>query len=196
MKDPKLIVGLANPGSVLNTTRHNAGSWFITFLAEHHCQVLRKDRKFHGYTSKISLEGKDILLLLPAVYMNESGKAVSAIANYYRFSEEEILIAHDELDLQPGMAKFKYGGGHNGHNGLRDIGRSLGNNLNFHRLRIGIGRPLLQSDVVPFVLGKPSDNERNSIYKVALEAVSCISVWLCSGRSEALNKLHSYRGSE
>lgn len=114
-----------------------------------------KEPKFFGYTSRITLEGEDVRLLVPTTFMNLSGKAVGAMASFYRIQPDEILVAHDELDLPPGVAKFKLGGGHGGHNGLKDIISKLGNNPNFHRLRVGIGHPGDKNKVVGFVLGKP-----------------------------------------
>ncbi|CAB3269914.1 unnamed protein product [Salmonella enterica subsp. enterica serovar Typhimurium] len=137
----KLIVGLANPGAEYAATRHNAGAWYVDLLAERLRAPLREEPKFFGYTSRITLEGEDVRLLVPTTFMNLSGKAVGAMASFYRIQPDEILVAHDELDLPPGVAKFKLGGGHGGHNGLKDIISKLGNNPNFHRLRVGIGHP-------------------------------------------------------
>ncbi len=124
----KLIVGLANPGAEYAATRHNTGAWYVDFLAERLRAPLREEPKFFGYTSRINLEGEDVRLLVPTTFMNLSGKAVAAMASFYRINPDEILVAHDELDLPPGVAKFKLGGGHGGHNGLKDIISKLGNN--------------------------------------------------------------------
>ena len=150
----KLIVGLANPGAEYAATRHNAGAWYVDLLAERLRAPLREEPKFYGYTSRINLAGADVRLLVPTTFMNLSGKAVAAMATFYRINPDEILVAHDELDLPPGVAKFKLGGGHGGHNGLKDIISKLGNNPNFHRLRVGIGHPGDKKKVVGFVLGK------------------------------------------
>ena len=152
----KLIVGLANPGAEYAATRHNAGAWYVDLLAERLRAPLREEPKFYGYTSRINLAGADVRLLVPTTFMNLSGKAVAAMATFYRINPDEILVAHDELDLPPGVAKFKLGGGHGGHNGLKDIISKLGNNPNFHRLRVGIGHPGDKNKVVGFVLGRRS----------------------------------------
>lgn len=134
----KLIVGLANPGAEYAATRHNAGAWYVDLLAERLRAPLREEPKFFGYTSRITLEGEDVRLLVPTTFMNLSGKAVGAMASFTVFSRTKFWSL-DELDLPPGVAKFKLGGGHGGHNGLKDIISKLGNNPNFHRLRVGIG---------------------------------------------------------
>lgn len=115
----KLIVGLANPGAEYAQTRHNAGAWFVDALAERNGQSLKEESKFYGYTARLNLAGNDVRLLVPTTFMNLSGKAVAALATFYRIQPDEILVAHDELDLPPGVAKLKLGGGNGGHNGLR-----------------------------------------------------------------------------
>lgn len=121
MSKIKLIVGLANPGAEYAQTRHNAGAWYVDLLAERHNQPLKEEAKFFGYTARINMGGNDIRLLVPTTFMNLSGKSVAAIANFYRINLDEILVAHDELDLPPGVAKMKLGGSNGGHNGLKDI---------------------------------------------------------------------------
>lgn len=166
----KLIVGLANPGAEYAATRHNAGAWFVDLLAERLRAPLREEAKFFGYTSRVTLGGEDVRLLVPTTFMNLSGKAVAAMASFFRINPDEILVAHDELDLPPGVAKFKLGSGHGGHNGLKDIISKLGNNPNFHRLRIGIGHPGDKNKVVGFVLGKPPVSEQKLIDEAIDEA--------------------------
>lgn len=136
----KLIVGLANPGAEYAATRHNAGAWFVDLLAERLRAPLREEAKFFGYTSRVTLGGEDVRLLVPTTFMNLSGKAVAAMASFSALIRTKFWWP-DELDLPPGVAKFKLGSGHGGHNGLKDIISKLGNNPNFHRLRIGIGHP-------------------------------------------------------
>ncbi|WP_312123376.1 aminoacyl-tRNA hydrolase, partial [Pantoea vagans] len=114
MSSIKLIVGLANPGAEYAATRHNAGAWYLDLLAERHNQSLKEESKFYGYTARLAIAGEDVRLLVPTTFMNLSGKAVAAMATFYRITPEEILVAHDELDLPPGVAKFKQGGGHGG----------------------------------------------------------------------------------
>ena len=189
----KLIVGLANPGNEYAATRHNAGAWFVDQLAERYHQSLKNDPKFFGYSSRITLSGHDVRLLVPTTFMNLSGKAVQAMATFYQIKPEEILVAHDELDLNPGIAKFKFGGSHGGHNGLKDIASKLGNNLNFYRLRIGIGHPGDKNKVVSYVLNKPSKSEQELIDKAIDESVRCTEILLSDGIEAAMNRLHAFK---
>ncbi|WP_338082540.1 aminoacyl-tRNA hydrolase [Frischella perrara] len=193
MSTIKLIVGLANPGSEYASTRHNAGAWFVEQLAQRYNQSLKNETKFFGYTARINVNNQDIRLLIPTTYMNLSGKAVQAMATFYQIKPEEILVAHDELDLNPGNAKFKLGGGHGGHNGLKDIINKLGNNPNFYRLRIGIGHPGDKSKVVGFVLNKPSKPEQNLIDQAIDESVRCTEVLVNQGIEAAMNRLHAFK---
>jgi PTH1 family peptidyl-tRNA hydrolase len=189
----KLIVGLANPGAEYAATRHNAGAWYVDLLAERFRAPLREEAKFFGYASRINIAGEDVRLLVPTTFMNLSGKAVAAMATFYRINPDEILVAHDELDLPPGVAKFKLGGGHGGHNGLKDIISKLGNNPNFHRLRIGIGHPGDKNKVVGFVLGKQPVSEQKLIDDAVDEAVRCTELWLKDGLTKATNRLHAFK---
>ncbi|HCN3563557.1 TPA: aminoacyl-tRNA hydrolase [Escherichia coli] len=189
----KLIVGLANPGAEYAATRHNAGAWFVDLLAERLRAPLREEAKFFGYTSRATLGGEDVRLLVPTTFMNLSGKAVAAMASFFRINPDEILVAHDELDLPPGVAKFKLGGGHGGHNGLKDIISKLGNNPNFHRLRIGIGHPGDKNKVVGFVLGKPPVSEQKLIDETIDEAARCTEMWFTDGLTKATNRLHAFK---
>ncbi|EEY5722302.1 aminoacyl-tRNA hydrolase [Escherichia coli] len=189
----KLIVGLANPGAEYAATRHNAGAWFVDLLAERLRASLREEAKFFGYTSRVTLGGEDVRLLVPTTFMNLSGKAVAAMASFFRINPDEILVAHDELDLPPGVAKFKLGGGHGGHNGLKDIISKLGNNPNFHRLRIGIGHPGDKNKVVGFVLGKPPVSEQKLIDEAIDEAARCTEMWFTDGLTKATNRLHAFK---
>jgi len=189
----KLIVGLANPGAEYAATRHNAGAWFVDLLAERLRAPLREEAKFFGYTSGVTLGGEDVRLLVPTTFMNLSGKAVAAMASFFRINPDEILVAHDELDLPPGVAKFKLGGGHGGHNGLKDIISKLGNNPNFHRLRIGIGHPGDKNKVVGFVLGNPPVSEQKLIDEAIDEAARCTEMWFTDGLTKATNRLHAFK---
>ncbi|OON41307.1 aminoacyl-tRNA hydrolase [Izhakiella australiensis] len=194
MEAIKLIVGLANPGAEYAATRHNAGAWYVDYLAQRHNQSLKDEPKFYGYTGRLAIAGEDIRLLVPTTFMNLSGKAVAAMAGFYRIAPEEILVAHDELDLPPGIAKLKQGGGHGGHNGLKDIISKLGNNLNFHRLRIGIGHPGDRNKVTGFVLGKPQPAEQKLIDDAIDEAARCTELWLRENdRLKAMNRLHAFK---
>ena len=156
----KLIVGLGNPGSEYRGTRHNAGADFVEELARQCSTSLQGESKFFGLAGRVTLSGHDLRLLIPTTFMNRSGKAVAAMAGFFKIAPEEILVAHDELDIPPGTARFKQGGGHGGHNGLRDIVPALGNNKDFYRLRIGIGHPGHASKVTGYVLGAPSQVDR------------------------------------
>ncbi|UUE47015.1 aminoacyl-tRNA hydrolase [Pectobacterium aroidearum] len=193
MSSIKLIVGLANPGAEYAATRHNAGAWFVDRLTDAYRQPLKEESKFFGYTSRLNLAGQDVRLLVPTTFMNLSGKAVAAMATFYRIQPDEILVAHDELDLLPGIAKLKLGGGHGGHNGLKDIISKLGNNPNFHRLRIGIGHPGDKSKVTGFVLGKPPTSEQTLIDDAIDEAVRCTEILMKEDMLKAMNRLHAFK---
>ena len=193
MSKIKLIVGLANPGADYAQTRHNAGAWYVDLLAQRHQQSLKEESKFFGYTARINLNGNDVRLLVPTTFMNLSGKAVQAMANFYRIELDEILVAHDELDLPPGIVKMKLGGGNGGHNGLKDIHSKFSNNPNFYRLRIGIGHPGDKNKVVGFVLGKPPMSEQKLIDDAIDEALSCTDILMRDGYEKAINRLHSFK---
>ncbi|BET96698.1 aminoacyl-tRNA hydrolase [Xenorhabdus taiwanensis] len=195
MSNIKLIVGLANPGAEYAQTRHNAGAWFVDLLAQRYNQSLKEESKFFGYTARINVNGQDIRLLVPTTFMNLSGKSVLALAGFYRIQPDEILVAHDELDLPPGVAKMKLGGSNGGHNGLKDIQNKLGNNPNFHRLRIGIGHPGDKNKVVGFVLGKPPASEQKLIDDAIDEALRCTDILIKDGMNKAINRLHAFKAS-
>ncbi|PHM73469.1 aminoacyl-tRNA hydrolase [Xenorhabdus kozodoii] len=195
MSNIKLIVGLANPGAEYAQTRHNAGAWFVDLLAQRHNQPLKEESKFFGYTARINIHGQDIRLLVPTTFMNLSGKAVLALAGFYRIQPDEILVAHDELDLPPGIVKMKLGGSNGGHNGLKDIQNKLGNNPHFHRLRIGIGHPGDKNKVVGFVLGKPPASEQKLIDDAIDEALRCTDILIKEGMNKAINRLHAFKAS-
>lgn len=189
----RLLVGLANPGQEYAKTRHNAGAWVVEELARVHNVTLREDAKYFGLTGRITTNGQDLRLLIPTTFMNLSGKSVAALAKFFQIQPEEILVAHDELDLPPGVAKFKKGGGHGGHNGLRDIISKMGNNKDFYRLRIGIGHPGDKNKVAGFVLGKAPAKEQELIDAAVDEAVRCMDILLKDGLSKAQNRLHLFK---
>ncbi|HHF6437855.1 TPA: aminoacyl-tRNA hydrolase [Haemophilus influenzae] len=193
MSEIKLIVGLGNPGEKYADTRHNAGEWLIERLARRFNVSLNPESKFFGKTARTLVNGKEVRLLVPTTFMNLSGKAVGALANFYRIKPEEILVIHDELDLPPGTAKLKQGGGHGGHNGLKDIVAQLGNNNNFYRLRIGIGHPGHRDLVAGYVLNKPSPADRNALEKVLDEATDCVEMIFRDGMIKATNRLNSFK---
>ncbi len=188
-----MIVGLANPGAEYAQTRHNAGAWYVDLLAQRYSQPLKEESKFFGYTARLNLAGNDVRLLVPTTFMNLSGKSVAAVATFYRILPEEILVAHDELDLPPGVAKLKLGGSNGGHNGLKDIQSKLGNNPNFYRLRIGIGHPGDRNKVVGFVLGKPPATEQTLIDDAVDESLRCTEILLKEGMTKAMNRLHAFK---
>ena len=191
MAEIRLIVGLGNPGKDYEGTRHNAGAVFVQELARRSAAALCTDSKFCGETARINLAGHDLRLLIPSTFMNRSGKSVAAMANFYRVAPDEILIAHDDLDIPPGQARFKQGGGHGGHNGLRDIIPALGGAKEFHRLRIGIGHPGHASKVSGYVLSKPSMTDRMAIDAIIDQAVSALPLLLEGHATKAMTRLHS-----
>ena len=182
----KLIVGLCNPGSAYEKTRHNAGEWFVRALADQADISFKFEKKFFGHIATTS----NMILLLPNTFMNLSGQAVGAVSNFYKLSPEEILVAHDELDLPPGVNKLKTKGGHGGHNGLRDIISRLGSK-EFHRLRIGIGHPGHRDLVLNYVLGNPSNSDKLSILNAIDSAVDIVPYLLDNNIEKAMHQLHS-----
>lgn len=188
--DLKVIVGLGNPGSKYTETRHNAGFWFIEEVARKYSAVFRPDKKFHGEVAKISLEGKEVWLLKPDTFMNRSGLAVQSLLSFYRLTADQLLVAHDEIDLPPGTAKLKTGGGHGGHNGLRDIISQLGTK-DFHRLRIGVGHPGTKDQVVDYVLHNASRDDRILIDRDIDDAVAVMPELASGAFEQAMHKLHS-----
>lgn len=192
MSDIQLIVGLGNPGPEYQNTRHNAGAWFVQALAHLHNCPLKTDNKFFGLTGRATLQGKDVRLLIPTTYMNKSGQSVAALAKFYRIPTEAILVAYDELDLPPGIAKFKRGGSAS-QNGIRDTVKCLANNKDFLRLRIGIGHPGHKSRVTGYVLGKAPQNEQQLMDAAIDEAIRCTDILLKDGLTKAMNRLHSFK---
>jgi peptidyl-tRNA hydrolase, PTH1 family len=158
----KLFVGLGNPGAEYERTRHNAGFWWVSDLAERLKLTLRFEKNYNALMAKASFEGESIWLLEPQTFMNASGQSVGALANFFKILPEQILVIHDELDIVPGQAKLKLGGSHAGHNGLRDIHSHLGSDQ-YWRLRLGIGHPGVKSEVLHWVLKKPSGEHQNAI---------------------------------
>ncbi|MCC7059759.1 MAG: aminoacyl-tRNA hydrolase [Burkholderiaceae bacterium] len=193
MKAIRLIVGLGNPGPEHALDRHNAGFWFVDAVAQAHGGTLARDGKFFGATGRVRIAGQAVLLLEPGTYMNRSGQAVAALANFFRIAPDEILVAHDELDLLPGQVKMKKGGGHAGHNGLKDIQARLGE-AGFWRLRFGIGHPRtlqLNQEVVDFVLHRPSREQHEAIDAAIDHALACLADAVAGNLERAMMKLHS-----
>lgn len=189
-KPIKLIVGLGNPGSEYDDTRHNAGFWFVDLLANRHGSLFKSDPKFHGQVCRIRFGSRECWLLKPSTFMNRSGQSVSSLAKYYKIEQDEILVAHDELDMPPGVGRLKWGGGHGGHNGLRDIIKALGGK-EFWRLRIGIDHPGDARQVVNYVLGKPSRDDASAIADILDDAERVLSELLDGEFQKAMNRLHA-----
>ena len=188
--DLKLIVGLGNPGPEYTETRHNAGFWFVEELAAANGAQFRAEKKFHGEVAKINIAGRDIWLLKPQTFMNRSGQAIKSLSSFYRMNAENILVAHDELDLDSGVIKLKMGGGHGGHNGLRDTIAHLGTK-DFHRLRIGIGHPGNRNQVVDYVLHRPSQDERIGIDNSISDAQAVMPLLAEGALEKAMHQLHT-----
>lgn len=186
----KMIVGLGNPGSEYEQTRHNAGFWFIDELAWQYKATLKEEKKFFGLVARISISGSDLWLLKPATFMNRSGQAVAALAQFYKIRPEEILVVHDELDIPCGRIKFKLGGGNGGHNGLKDIQARLGT-PDFYRLRLGIDHPGDRNLVVGYVLNKPSPEHRQQIDGAINKSLKAVPMLLAGEWEEAVRFLHS-----
>ena len=188
--DLKVIVGLGNPGSKYTKTRHNAGFWFIEEVARQYSATFRPEKKFHGEVAKVSIEGKAIWLLKPDTFMNRSGLATQSLLSFYRLTADQLLVAHDEIDLPPGTAKLKTGGGHGGHNGLRDIISQL-DSKEFHRLRMGVGHPGSKDQVVDYVLHTASRDDQILIDRDIDDAVSVLPDLATGALEQAMQKLHS-----
>ncbi len=189
----RLIVGLGNPGPEYASTRHNAGQWFVERLADKYGIRLGPEPKYFGISGRGTVNGEDIRLLIPTTFMNRSGQSVGAIATFFKILPTEILVAHDELDLPPGTVRLKTGGGHGGHNGLRDIIPALANQNGFHRLRVGIGHPGDAKQVSNYVLGKAPSAEQDKI-EAALDAAEALSDDLIAGNLAAvMNKLNGFK---
>ena len=185
----RLIVGLGNPGSAYSNTRHNAGFWFVDELASKYKANLANESKFFGVLGKFNYQNRDIYLLKPQTYMNLSGKSVLALASFYKILPSEIMVAHDELDFAPGVAKLKLGGGNGGHNGLKDIDSVIGKE--YLRLRLGIGHPGDRNKVADYVLKKPLLDEKISIDNSIDKALSVSDLLLSGDINTATKLLHS-----
>ncbi|MEO6975896.1 MAG: aminoacyl-tRNA hydrolase [Gallionella sp.] len=186
----RLIVGLGNPGREYETTRHNAGFLWVDELAREQKLNFKSEAKFHGLTARGQLHEHEVLLLKPQTFMNVSGRSVVALALFYKILPNQILVVHDELDLPPGSAKLKLGGGHGGHNGLKDIIAQLGSK-DFWRLRVGIGHPGDRAEVMNYVLKAPRKEEQILIDE-AMQRAQGVAQLIIEGKQEAaMLKLHS-----
>lgn len=186
----KLIVGLGNPGRQYEKTRHNAGFLFLDILASEMGGVWLSEPRFQGVFSEVYIAAEKVMLLKPGVFMNLSGLSVGKVARYYKLTAEEILVVHDELDLDVGIVRLKVGGGHGGHNGLKDIVAHLGSK-EFYRLRIGIGRPAVGSAVVDYVLSVPSKNEWELIISAIGKSIGYVDKMVVGDMATVMNRLHS-----
>lgn len=185
----ELIVGLGNPGSRYAATRHNAGQWFVDELARQNGAVFREQAKFHGETAEVTIGGHRVRLFKPGTYMNESGRAVAAILGFYRYDLDQVLVAHDDLDLPVGTARLKRGGGHGGHNGLRDLIAAIG--ADFRRLRLGIDHPGHRDEVTDYVLRRANAADEARIREAVDEAIAVVPILLEHGEQRAQTALHS-----
>ena len=186
----KLFVGLGNPGAEYEATRHNAGFWWLDAVARELKVNLVPEKSYWGMAARTQVQGQTVWLLAPQTFMNLSGKSVGALAKFFKIQPDEILVAHDELDIEPGQAKLKKGGSHAGHNGLRDIHAQLGS-ADYWRLRIGIGHPGEKSEVVHWVLKKPSPEQRQGIEDSILRSVKALAQLLSGDMEKAMVQIHT-----
>ena len=187
----RLFVGLGNPGTEYEGTRHNAGFWWIDAAARALGATLRPETGYHGLVARVNRPGAEpVWLLEPMTYMNLSGKSVAALARFFKIAPGEILVAHDELDLQPGQVKLKLGGSAAGHNGLKDIHAQLGT-ADYWRLRLGIGHPGVKAEVINYVLRKPSPEHRKSIEASIERSLDSLDLMLAGEMERAMMKVHA-----
>lgn len=186
----RLLVGLGNPGPEYDDTRHNAGFWWIDEVARKLGATLVADRNYHGFVARVNRPQGPLWLLQPQTYMNLSGKSVAPLARFFKILPDEILVAHDELDLLPGHLKLKQGGSHAGHNGLKDIQAQLGS-ADFWRLRLGIGHPGVKAEVVNYVLRKPPLAERELIDASIDRSLEALDLLLAGDMAQAMMKIHA-----
>jgi PTH1 family peptidyl-tRNA hydrolase len=184
-----IIAGLGNPGPEHQLTRHNAGFWFVDALARAQGAQFRSHSRYHGEICRVALDGREVVLLKPHTYMNRSGLAIRALLDYIKAPVGELLVVHDELDLPPGAARFKLGGGHGGHNGLRDTITHCG--ADFWRLRLGIGHPGDRSQVIDYVLQRASAADEDAIVASIRTSLDALSVFARDGSEKAMNALHT-----
>lgn len=187
----KVIVGLGNPGPKHDSDRHNAGVIFLHHLCKSYGGTLRGESKFFGEFGSISVDRHEIKLLFPTTFMNHSGKSVSALCNFFKIEPQNLLVAYDEIDFDVGVTRFKEGGGHGGHNGIRDIISALGGQNRFYRLRIGVGHPGHKSMVANYVLSPPSRTEAKIIMSNIEEAIRVIPKAVAGEWEDAMKLLHT-----
>jgi peptidyl-tRNA hydrolase, PTH1 family len=188
----RVIVGLGNPGPEHMVTRHNAGFWFVDLLARTFGAEFRDYRKYSGETARVTIGGSELILLKPTTYMNRSGMSIRQLSDFYKIAPDDILVAHDELDLPVGSVRLKHGGGHGGHNGLRDTIAHIGDG--FWRLRLGIGHPGNKAEVIDYVLTRAPRAEEELILQAVSTAAEAMPLLLEQGAERAMTKLHSRAG--
>jgi len=188
----RIVVGLGNPGAEHQLTRHNAGFWCVDVLARRHGGEFRDYRKFSGETARIKLAGHELVLLKPTTYMNRSGLSIRQLSDFFKVPAAEVLVVHDEMDLPVGCARLKFGGGHGGHNGLRDTIAHIGEG--FWRLRIGVGHPGNKAEVIDYVLTRPPRAEEDLVLDTVADAADSLPIILEQGAERAMTKLHSRVG--
>lgn len=185
-----LLVGLGNPGDRYARTRHNAGFWLVDEFARRHGGELRADKRFHGDVGRLQVDGHELRLLKPATFMNHSGRSVAAYARFFRIEPASILVAYDEIDLPPGSVRLKQGGGHGGHNGIRDTIQAMGS-PDFGRLRLGVGHPGHKDAVVGYVLGVPPAAERQALEDAVHASCDALPLLLEGEWDRAFQRLHT-----
>ncbi|NNC24421.1 aminoacyl-tRNA hydrolase [Salinisphaera sp. USBA-960] len=185
----RAVLALGNPGAGHAADRHNVGFWFADELASQERVDFSREKRFKAELARLGVQDATAWLAKPWTYMNHVGESAAALARFHKLSAAQILVVHDELDLPPGTARFKAGGGHGGHNGLRDVTRVLG--VDFKRLRIGIGHPGHMDAVVGHVLSKPGKSERAAIDESIERSVDAVNVLLADGWDRAAQKLNS-----
>ena len=186
----KLFVGLGNPGPEYEATRHNAGFWWIDALSRELKAPLALDKNYYGQVARTSINGQTVWLLQPLTFMNLSGKSVAALARFFKIAPEEILVAHDELDVTPGQVKLKFGGSHAGHNGLRDIHAQVAS-PDYWRLRLGVGHPGVKAEVINWVLKKPSKEHRAAIEACIDRCLKAVPELLAGNMEKATMMIHT-----
>lgn len=190
MAQLRLLVGLGNPGAEHALTRHNVGFWWVDALADAAGVRFGAETRLHGETARVDIDAHDLRLLKPLTFMNASGRSVAAALRYWKIEPDEMLVAHDDLDLPAGVARLKFDGGHGGQNGLRDIIGQLGHGR-FHRLRIGIGHPGNKDRVTPWVLGRPGRDDQAAILRALQSAREVLPLALAGDFNEAMKRLHT-----
>jgi len=194
MSDIALIAGLGNPGSSYEATRHNVGCWFVNELCSRYKLKLKLESRFKGEVASTIINGTPVRVFRPSTFMNESGESIGPLMRYFGIAPEELLVVHDDLDLESGIVRLKNGGGHGGHNGLRDVIRHLGS-AKFFRLRIGISHPGSPDAVTDYVLHRPSIEERSDILSSIEYSIGLLDQIVKGDHASVMNNLHAPKAS-